>query len=97
MIYYLTDGVIFIVSHDLDLLLSACDEVLVVAHGCVKNRYPLNEDTKDDLATWFQSSFAPNIDKVSPLLPTKQTNQNSGTKTVLTVFSKTSVNNDQTP
>ena len=46
---------IFIVSHDLDLLLSTCDEVLLIENGCVENRYSLSEETQGELINWFQS------------------------------------------
>ena len=46
--------IIFIVSHDLDLLLSTCDEVLLIENGCVENRYSLSEETQCELISWFQ-------------------------------------------
>ncbi len=47
--------IIFIVSHDLDLLLSTCDDVLLIENGCVGDRYSLSEDTQHELIHWFQS------------------------------------------
>ena len=47
--------IIFIVSHDLDLLLSTCNEVLLIENGCAKNRYSLSEETQGELIKWFQS------------------------------------------
>ncbi len=47
--------IIFIVSHDLDLLLSSSDEVLLIENSCAQNRYYLNEETQNDLINWFHS------------------------------------------
>ncbi len=37
-----SEKIIFIVYHDLNLLLNTCDEVLIVEQGCAENRYSLN-------------------------------------------------------
>ncbi len=51
--------IIFIVSHDLDLLLSTCDEVLLIENSCVEKRYSLSEETQGELIHWFQSLYLP--------------------------------------
>lgn len=37
------DTFIFIISHDLEFILGACDEVIQMEHGVIKDTYPLNE------------------------------------------------------
>ena len=48
------DGkLVFIVSHDLDLLSEVADDVVVLDDGHVEDRYPLNQDTWGRLSAWF--------------------------------------------
>lgn len=55
MIRELADAgkLIFLVSHDLDLLLQVCDDVAVLENGQIVDRYPLNADTQHRLTDWF--------------------------------------------
>lgn len=45
---------IFLVSHDVDLLFSCCDDVLLIEDGMVQDYYPLNKKNQERLTAWFQ-------------------------------------------
>ena len=48
---------IFIVSHDPDLLMRVCDDVVILEEGQIKEHYPLNGDTQGHLVQWFRELY----------------------------------------
>lgn len=46
---------IFVISHDLELILSCCTYVLHLDKGCVKEHYPLDEDNSHKLISFFMN------------------------------------------
>ena len=55
MITELADSgkLVFIVSHDLDLLSRVCDEVVVLEQGRIVDRYPMDSANSEKLYNWF--------------------------------------------
>ena len=48
---------IFLVSHDLELLLTCCDQVMHMEQGQVIEQYPLNEAGRDRLIAWYEGMY----------------------------------------
>lgn len=48
-----TDRFIFVITHDYELILSACDSVVKIENGNISGQYMLDEDTLPDLQEYF--------------------------------------------
>jgi energy-coupling factor transport system ATP-binding protein len=57
---------VFVISHDPELILACCDYVIQIADGRVKRSYPLTEENKQQLLSFF---FPSNHSELPSILP----------------------------